>query len=160
MPHARALPPPPAGPWVWAWAWRGVAGEQTDGTRVVLSLNPYNYSSYSLLCWRRLHCESFRLLHPSPSFCVRTPSPSPNLLLSLFASPPRAYIPSSFVSSPCPGSCAHWNWESRASGTPAVFEFTCSGEGRQSHFWGVSLAARRLATSTSSSSQRTLKALR
>ena len=43
--------------------------------------------------------------------------------------------------------CTHRNWVSRASGTLAVFKFTCLGEGWQSRFWGVSLTAR-LLTST------------
>ena len=106
-----------------AWLWRA---DGRDSTGVVLPLNPHNYGSYSLLCWRRLHCGSFRLLPSSLSFCVRTPSPSLGLLLSLFASPRWAYIPSSSVShsswlpphiqllsgSPRPSSCEHGSRES------------------------------------------------
>jgi len=49
-----------------------------------------------------------------------------------------------------PDSCAHRNWESRPPEQTAVFEFICTGEGRQSRFWGVSLAAWLLTSSSSS----------
>lgn len=58
-------------------------------------------------------------------------------LSSLSRTQDKPHIPL-LLSSPHPGSCAHTSWESRASRTPVVFEFTCSGERRQSPFWEVS----------------------
>ena len=100
----------------------------------------------------------YRCLYPSTSAL--------GLLISSKASllPYREHIfraPSSVISlgfqphiqllfGPHLGSYVHWNWESRASGTSAVFVFTYSGEGRQSRFWGVSLAARLLTSSSTS----------
>ena len=58
-----------------------VAGRRRAGGRgQVLTLNPHNYGSFSLVWWRRVDCASYRL-------CV---SPSPEFLGWLSPSPPQA----------------------------------------------------------------------
>jgi hypothetical protein len=113
------VPPPPAGP----WAWRG---ERTDGREwfchsicIIMGVTLFYVGGGFIARVSSVTAVSI-LLRPH-TFSVR--------LLILFASPPRAYIPSSSVShssslprqphiqllfgSHRPGSCVHWNWESR-----------------------------------------------
>ena len=115
---------------------------------VVLLLIPHNHGSYSL--FYMLEAASLREFHQLSSL---------DLLMSLSASfttsiylvihdPPLVF---SFLHSRTTTysySAARWFSPSRF--PPAIFEFTCSGEGQQSYFLGSVIAARPLASSSSS----------